>query len=170
MKRSPKQNLELKGGESKIRFAPRNQICLVLDNIRSMHNVGAIFRTADGAGIESIYLCGITACPPRHQILKTSLGAEAHMDWKYYKSSLRLVKILKAKGYRIVSLEQTYTSIDYKLASYEKPLAIILGNEIEGVRNEVLAESHQVVEIPMKGIANSLNVATSAGIILYHLI
>lgn len=169
MKRTIEDNLIRKGGLDNIIDSPRNEIYLILDNIRSMHNVGAIFRTSDAARIKCLYLCGITATPPRPQISKTALNTIDSVPWKYYKSTLRLVKILKSRGVQVIALEQTTDSVDYRSFKYHKPTAIILGNEIDGVSDKILTECDGVVEIPMCGIANSLNVATATGIITYHL-
>jgi len=146
------------------------EVYLILDNIRSMHNVGAIFRTCDGAGIKQIFLCGITAKPPRIQIDKTALGATNFVPWKYYKSTIRLVNYLKNKGISIVALELTKNSVNYKDYKYQYPLALIVGNEIEGINQKVLDLCDVIIDIPMHGHAKSLNVATSAGIALYNLI
>ncbi len=145
-------------------------IYFVLDNIRSMHNVGAIFRTCDAAGVNKLFLCGITATPPRMQIAKTALGATETVAWRYYKSTKRLINILKSRGVQIVALEQSSKSINYKKFNYKKPLAIIVGNEISGISKHILDMCDGVVDLPMHGRAKSLNVATASGIILYHLI
>lgn len=170
MKRSINDNLKIKGGYQNIIDAPRNDIYVVLDNIRSMHNVGAIFRTCDAVRVKTLFLCGITATPPREQISKTALNTIDYVPWKYYKITSRLISILKKRGVQIVALEQTDSSIDYRKFSYRTPLAIIIGNEIDGVSNKVLSLCDGIVELPMLGIANSLNAATATGIILYHLI
>lgn len=135
-----------------------------------MHNVGAIFRTCDAAGVKQVFLCGITATPPRPQISKTALSTIEHINWKYYKSTLRIVKHLKKNGIKIVALEQSARSVNYQHYHYQTPIAIILGNEIDGVSKKVLEQCHDHVEIPMKGVAKSLNVATACGIVLYRLV
>lgn len=163
-------NLALKGGQDSIIYNPRQEIYLILDNIRSMHNVGAIFRTADAARIKCLFLCGITATPPREQISKTALNTIDYVPWKYYKSTLRLANFLQSKGVQIICLEQTHNSVDYKTFTYQKPLAIIVGNEITGVSDKVINISDACIEIPMHGIANSLNVATAAGIALFNIL
>ncbi len=166
-KRSIKENLRLKGGLRKIKSAPRNEIYIILDNIKSMENVGAIFRTADAIRAKKIFLCGITATPPRRKIFKVSMGAVEWVDWEYVSKANVKVKMLKEQGVQIVALEQTDKSVDFQNAKYTKPIAIVLGHEKNGVSKEVLELCDQTVEIPMCGRANSLNVATSAGIILY---
>ncbi len=168
-KRTIQENQAVKRINSNTQSSQK-EIYLVLDNIRSMHNIGAIFRTADAAGVKKIFLCGITATPPRPQIAKTALNTIDHVQWKYYKSSLKAVQNLIHNNIQIVCLEQTDDSIDYRNFSYHKPLAIIVGNEIEGIRDEIISLSDIRIEIPMHGIANSLNVATATGIALFNII
>ena len=168
--RSVKENTRRKGGTRHLKSAPRRDIYLVLDNIRSMYNVGAIFRTCDGARVKKIYLCGMTATPPREKIFKTSLGAVDWVPWVYKKSSIEAINELKNLKVQIVAVEQTNKSIDYKIAKYKTPVAIVLGHELNGVAKEILKLADLHVEIQMHGRANSLNVATSAGIILYRVL
>jgi len=165
--RTIRENIKLKGGLRKIKNAPRHEIYFILDNIKSMLNVGAIFRTADALRVKKIYLCGITATPPRRKIFKTSMGAVEWVDWEYCEKTSEAVEKLKKEGVQIIALEQTKKSINYKKASYKKPLAIVLGHEKDGISSKVLKISDVIVEIPMYGQANSLNVATSAGVIGY---
>jgi len=169
-KRNAKDNNRLKGGLRSIKNSPKREIYLVLDNIRSMYNVGAMFRTADGARVKKIYLCGMTAQPPRNKIYKTSLGAVEHVEWEYFKKTESAIDKLKNDGVQIVSLEQTTNSVHYKSAKYSRPVAIVVGHELKGVKKPVLEKSDVVVEIPMHGLANSLNVATSCGIILFEVL
>lgn len=169
-KRTIESDLMLKGGYESIINKPRNEVYLILDNIRSMHNVGAIFRTADAARIQCLFLCGITATPPREQISKTALNTIDYVPWKYYKSTIRLVNFLRQKGIQIICLEQTYNSIDYRNFNYQKPLAIVVGNEISGISDKLINISDACIEIPIFGIANSLNVATATGIALFNII
>lgn len=166
--RTIRENIKIKGGLGKIKSEDKNDIYLVLDNIRSMYNVGAIFRSAEGARVKKIYLCGITATPPREQIFKTSLGAVDWVDWEYYKNTAEAINELKDKGARIVALEQTDQSIDYKKMKSQMPLAIVVGHELKGVSPEALELCDLSVEIPMYGKSNSLNVATATGILLYE--
>jgi len=154
----------------KINSGSKNEIYLILDNIRSMYNVGAIFRSAEGARVKKIYLCGITATPPREKIFKTSMGAVDFVDWEYCDSSRSVVRRLKKKEIQIVALEQTDTSVHYKKAKYKRPVAIVVGHELKGVSNDVLKLCDLCVEIPMYGRANSLNVATAAGILLFEIL
>ncbi len=153
---------------------------LILDHIRSAHNVGALFRTADGAGVDLIYLVGYTPQPAQKElylsdaekaIAKTALGAEKALAWKYVKTLPPLLKRLKKADYTIVALEQSPGSIDYrdlKLARGAE-VALVVGNEVEGVSSRVLKQCDQTIELPMRGEKNSLNVAVAGGIALYHL-
>jgi tRNA G18 (ribose-2'-O)-methylase SpoU len=144
-------------------------IIIVLDNVRSMENVGAFFRTADAFRIESIYLCGITARPPHREIHKTALGADESVDWHYFETTTEACEHLEAAGYRIFAVEQVEGSI--KLDDFTTPQksAYIFGNEVDGVDDEVLGYCEQAVEIPQKGTKHSLNVSVSGGILMYHL-
>ncbi len=146
-----------------------NKFVLILPNIRSGHNVGAIFRTADGAGVDKLYLTGYTPCPPHTQIDKVSLGAEKWMPWEYRKQTGKLLKELKEMGYNIVALEQTKTSQNISSWQPKFPLALILGNEKTGVSKALLKYCDESVEIPMLGKKNSLNVSVAAGIAMYHI-
>lgn len=168
--RSEKENIKIKGGLRQIKSAPRNEIYIILDNIKAMENVGAIFRTADAVRAKKVFLCGITATPPRNKIFKTSMGAVEWIDWEYSSTAEKVVNKLKQDGVWIVALEQTKTSVNFREAKYKKPIAIVLGNEKNGVSPTILKIADLHVEIPMHGRANSLNVATSAGIILYEIL
>lgn len=146
-----------------------NQLYIVLDNIRSAHNVGAIFRTADGAGVTKIFLCGITATPPHKEITKTALGTIDNVPWEYYEKTVDAIKALKEQGIQVIALEQTEQSVNFKEFKYNNAVTIVAGNEIDGVSPEVLDICDGIVDIPMRGVAKSLNVATSTGIMLYHI-
>jgi tRNA G18 (ribose-2'-O)-methylase SpoU len=146
-----------------------NKVILILPNIRSGHNVGAIFRTADGAGVDKLYLTGYTPCPPHTQIDKVSLGAEKWMPWEYCKQAGRLLKELKEIGYNIVALEQTKTSHDIFTWQPKFPIALVLGNEKTGVSKSLLKYCDESVEIPMAGKKNSLNVSVAAGVAMYRI-
>jgi tRNA G18 (ribose-2'-O)-methylase SpoU len=156
-----------KGNLDELKASPRNEVYLILDNIRSIYNVGAIFRTADAAKIKKLYLCGITAYPPRKEIEKTALKTIDFVPWEYSKSTAEIVNKLKADNIQVVALEQCKESICYLDFDYKKPLAVIIGNEVDGISQEVLELCDNAIDIPMQGIANSLNVATAAGIILF---
>lgn len=148
---------------------PKRTVFLVLDNIRSMENVGAIFRSCDGAGVKKLILCGITPRPPRREISKTALGATESVDWEYYENTADAITQLKSQGIQTVALELTEQSVNYQNFDYNDPVAVVAGHETEGVSQEVLGLCDAAVFIPMRGKAQSLNVATSAGIILYHI-
>ena len=146
---------------------PPAAFSLVLPDIRSCHNVGAMFRSADACGVGMIYLVGYTACPPKPQIDKVALGAEKWVSWRRYQSLKRLVRELKKRGVKIVALEKTGRSLDIGQAKFTPPLALIVGNEVDGVPEAILKECDQVVHVPMYGRKESLNVSVAAGIALY---
>lgn len=149
---------------------PRYPFVVLLDNIRSLHNVGAIFRTADAVFLEHIYLCGITGSPPRDEIRKTSLGAEESVPWTFVHDAHEVVQKLRQEGYQIVSLEHTNKSEDYRTASYRFPLCLIVGHEYLGIQAALVASSDMAVEIPMYGIKQSLNVSVAFGVMAYELL
>jgi len=146
---------------------------VICDSIRSLHNVGSVFRTADGAGIDKIYLCGITGHPDvpkaERKISKVALGAQDFIEWEYVKQSWRLVDKLKKEGYQIVSLEQTPKSISYTKFKPKFPLALIIGNEGKGVKKSLLKRSDRIIDIPMRGQKESLNVSVALGIAAYRI-
>jgi len=142
---------------------------LILPNIRSAHNVGAMFRTADGAGADKIYLTGYTPCPPHPRLDKVSLGAEKSVKWEYCKQAGRLLGKLKKMGYNIVALEQTKKSKNIFNWKPKFPLALILGNEKTGVEKNLLKYCSETVEIPMRGIKQSLNVSVAGGVAMYYI-
>lgn len=149
----------------------RNPIYILCDNIRSIFNVGAIFRTSDAAFIEKIYLTGYTPYPPRKEIEKVALGATLSVPWEYRKNSLELIQELKLKGIKIVSLEITDERKYYwEIEKKDFPLCVILGNEITGVSKELIEASDFSVEIPMLGMKQSLNVSVACGIVVYEMI
>ena len=148
----------------------KNPIVLVLDNIRSMHNVGSAFRTCDAFNVERLYLCGITATPPQKEISKTALGATESVEWEYKESVAELATELKSKGYAIILVEQTDNSVmlqDFNFAQYEKA-ALFVGNEVFGISEELLPLCDAAVEIPQFGTKHSLNVAVATGITLWE--
>lgn len=144
-------------------------LCVVLNNIRSLHNVGTIFRTADGAGVEKIWLCGITGYPPQGGIAKTALGAENHVPWEYREDVLGLLKELKEAGYQIVILEQMQGSVSHDTFKAKFPLCLVVGNEVDGIAESLPSLCDVAIEIEMDGIKNSLNVAVALGIAVYHI-
>lgn len=147
----------------------RKKFYLLLDNIRSLFNVGAIFRTADAAGIDKIILTGITGKPTSEKVKKVALGAEKNVSWEYYWQSWRVVKKLKEEGFFIVALEQTPKSILYTKFRPKFPLLLIVGNEIKGVSKSLLKMADKIIFIPMYGKKESLNVAVAAGIAIYQI-
>jgi len=142
---------------------------IVLDNVRSLSNVGAFFRTADAFRIEAIYLCGITACPPHREIHKTALGADESVDWRYFETTAQACEHLKSMNYRIFAIEQVEDSINLEDFQVPEKSAYIFGNEVDGVDDLVLPYCEQAVEIPQEGTKHSLNVAITGGIIMYHI-
>lgn len=149
---------------------------LILDNIRSVQNVGAIFRTADAIGVSKVYLTGITPGPldrfnrPRQDFIKASLGSEKSVAWERVGEIFPLILKLKANSYFIVALEQSPKAVDYKKIKTNKKTALIVGNEVEGISKEVLNSCDAVMEIPMGGHKESLNVSVATGIVLYRLL
>ena len=151
--------------------ANKTPIIIILDNIRSLNNVGSVFRTSDAFLIEKIYLCGITAKPPHKDIHKTALGSTETVDWEYEENTLNLVKKLKADGYRVASIEQAERATmlnAFKVESKSK-YAIIFGNEVKGVTQDVVSASDFVIEIPQFGTKHSLNIAVSCGVVVWDL-
>ncbi|MDR3141805.1 MAG: RNA methyltransferase [Tannerellaceae bacterium] len=146
-------------------------LVVVLDHVRSLNNVGSVFRTSDAFRVEAVYLCGITACPPRPEIHKTALGAEDTVDWVYYKDTLEAVDTLKKEGYTLCVAEQAEESVPLDKLVLEKgrKYAVIFGNEVKGVQQEVVDNCDICVEIPQYGTKHSLNVSVSAGIIIWDL-
>ena len=144
-------------------------VVIVLDNVRSMENVGSFFRTADAFRIEAIYLCGITARPPHREIHKTALGADESVDWRYFETTAKACEHLITESYRIFAVEQVEGSIMLDRFKTPEKSAYIFGNEVDGVDDEALKYCEQAVEIPQKGTKHSLNVSVSGGIVMYHL-
>lgn len=144
-------------------------VVVVLDNVRSMHNIGSIFRTSDGFSIESIAVCGITAQPPHREIEKTALGATQSVDWKYFETTLQALTALRNQGYEILAIEQAANStmLNTFTPSKEKKYALILGNEVNGVDEEVMKEIDKCIEIPQFGTKHSFNITIAAGIVLW---
>ena len=149
----------------------KTPVIVILDNIRSAHNVGSVFRTCDAFLIDKIILCGITAIPPNKEIRKTALGSSESVDWRYYKNTEEVIMKLKKEDYQIIAVEQVNKSI--KLESFrpenEKKYAIIFGNEIKGISQKIIDNSDSVIEIPQFGTKHSLNVSVSAGIVIWDI-
>lgn len=144
-------------------------LVVVLDQVRSLHNVGSVFRTSDAFRVEAIYLCGITATPPHPEIHKTALGAEDTVNWVYFQDTLKVVDNLKSAGYVVCAIEQAEGSVmlDKLLLDKNKKYAVILGNEVKGVQQEVVDNCDQCIEIPQYGTKHSLNVSVTAGIVIW---
>jgi 23S rRNA (guanosine2251-2'-O)-methyltransferase len=152
--------------------ADKNPFILVLDNVRSLYNVGSVFRTADGFLINGVYLCGITATPPHKDIRKTALGATDSVPWKNFKKTVDAIKELRKEGYKIISIEQTDESVMLNDFSVEKGVryALVFGHEMRGVDQSVIDESDICIEIPQFGTKHSFNISVSAGIVLWDLV
>ncbi len=149
----------------------KNKFYLILPDIRSCHNVGAMFRTADACGVSKLFLVGYTAQPPKIQIDKVSLGAEKWMPWEHRKDLKRLIGSLKKKSVCVVGLEKNASSIDIKdfKLKFKKDVALIVGNEVDGISDDILELCDKVVHIPMYGKKESLNVSIAAGIAMYEI-
>lgn len=145
-------------------------IVVVLDYVRSLNNIGSMFRTADAFLIEKIYLCGITATPPSPEIHKTALGAEDSVEWEYVTDAVSLVDRLKSEGYTVCAIEQVNGSVNMLdfAVDKEKKYAVILGNEVKGVNQEVVDKVDYCIELPQYGTKHSLNVSITAGIVMWH--
>lgn len=160
-------------------------LVVVLDNVRSQHNVGAVFRTADAMRIERVILCGICCCPPNAEIHKTALGAEESVEWQYYKNTLDAVHALQAEGYTVFAVEQAHDSVTLEDVAESLSgeiivppvgkeaglhgIAVVLGHEVFGVQQEVVDSCTQCIEIPQYGTKHSMNVSVTAGIVMYRL-
>ncbi|MBQ6079024.1 MAG: RNA methyltransferase [Muribaculaceae bacterium] len=146
-------------------------VTLVMDNVRSEMNVGSVFRTADAFLIERVCLCGITPQPPKPEIHKTALGAEDAVVWQYFSTTIEVVKELRAQGYVIVSIEQVHDSVslEHFVVNNGQKIAVVFGNEVKGVSQEVVDASDVCVEVPQEGTKHSLNISCCAAIIMWHL-
>lgn len=153
------------------REATKLPLVVVLDDVRSMYNVGSVFRTSDAFRVEAVCLCGITSTPPSTEIHKTALGAEDSVSWRYFPSALEAVKSLKAEGYEVYSVEQAHgsTMLQHFSPASDKKYAIVLGNEVKGVHQEVVDASDGCLEIPQFGTKHSMNVSVTAGIVIWHI-
>ena len=151
------------------REAEKLPLVVVLDDVRSMHNVGSVFRTADTFRVEAVYLCGITSTPPMAEIHKTALGAEDSVSWRYFKTALEAVNQLKEDGYTVYSVEQVEhsTKLQRFQAEEGRRYAVVFGNEVKGVHQDVVDASDGCLEIPQLGTKHSMNVSVTAGIVIY---
>lgn len=150
--------------------AEKLPLVVVLDEVRSLHNIGAVFRTSDAFLVNCIYLCGITATPPHPEMHKTALGAEYTVDWKYCKQTQEAVNELHAEGYTVLAIEQCEgsTMLDHLVLDPNKKYAIVMGNEVKGVQQEVVDMCDGCIEIPQYGTKHSLNVSVTTGIVLWE--
>jgi tRNA G18 (ribose-2'-O)-methylase SpoU len=148
----------------------KTPLVVVLDHVRSLNNVGSVFRTADAFRLDAVYLCGITAIPPNAEIHKTALGAEETVEWHYCKDTLECVRSLKDRGYYLCAIEQAEGSHSLKKMVLEpnSRFAIVLGHEVKGIQQEVINECHCCIEIPQFGTKHSLNVSVAAGIVIWE--
>ena len=157
--------------------ADKLPLVVVLDNVRSQHNVGAVFRTADAMRIERVVLCGICCCPPNQEIHKTALGAEESVEWSYFKETQEAVRELQAQGYKVYAVEQAHDSITLEEAAVKvqrdkvqsTKVAVVLGHEVFGVQQEVVDRCDGCIEIPQYGTKHSMNVSVTAGIVMYRI-
>ncbi len=149
----------------------KTPLIVVLDNIRSLNNIGSVFRTSDAFLIEKIYLCGITAKPPHKDIHKTALGSTETVDWNYVEDTLALVKKLKTEGVKVIAIEQAEnaTMLNTFKPKFNTKYAVVFGNEVKGVSQDVVNASDTVIEIPQFGTKHSLNISVSAGVIIWDL-
>ncbi len=151
--------------------AEKIPLIVILDNVRSQHNIGSVFRTSDAFLVKHLYLCGITACPPQKEIHKTALGATETVDWSYVEQTAALISQLKADGFKIYAIEQAFNSVDLEAFSVtdNEKVAVIFGNEVDGVSDEVMQLVDGAIEISQYGTKHSLNISVCAGIVIYHL-
>jgi tRNA G18 (ribose-2'-O)-methylase SpoU len=151
--------------------ADKTPLVLVLDNVRSMHNVGSVFRTADGFLLQGIVLCGYTPVPPHRDIQKTALGATETVEWQYFATTMEAVTELREAGYTILAIEQAVNSVmlDAFEPSADKPMALVFGNEVTGVDAEVMKLVDGCIEIPQSGMKHSLNISVSTGIVVWDI-
>lgn len=147
----------------------KTPVVVILDNIRSLNNIGSVFRTADAFAIEKIYLCGYTAQPPHREIQKTALGATESIDWEYKEHPVEVINQLKNEGFKVYSVEQTESSTFLHEVKANNKIAIVMGNEVQGVQQEVIDACDGVIEIPQIGTKHSLNISVSCGIVLWEL-
>lgn len=154
-----------------MKAADKHRIIVILDDVRSMHNVGSTFRTCDAFAIEAIYLCGYTPTPPHRDIHKTALGATETVAWKHFATTPEAVQHARENGYKIMAVEQAHNSIPLPMLQWhDEPVALVFGNEVTGVNDEVLATSDGCIEIPQWGTKHSLNISVSVGVVLWEMV
>ncbi len=159
---------KIKPSKTQVKKNEKNPFYAILDNVRSLYNVGAIFRTSDAVQVKKLYLCGITGVPPRPEIEKTALGACEVVEYEYEKNPIEIIKKLKKKGVKIVAIELCKESQDFRKMKIESETCFVFGHEVFGVGDEVLKYCDEAYYVPMHGRANSLNVATCFGVIMYE--
>lgn len=155
--------------EAAFKSAEKTPLIVVLDNIRSLNNIGSVFRTSDAFLIEKVYLCGITAKPPHRDIQKTALGATETVEWEHQENTLDVIEKLKTNGFQIASIEQAENSVTLNEFKPSRKTAIVFGNEVMGVDQSVIDKSDVVIEIPQYGTKHSLNISVSAGVVIWDL-
>lgn len=153
-----------------LRQLPRHPIYALIENIRSLHNVGSIFRSSDGARLKELFLTGYTACPPRSEIDKTALGATDSVPWFFSRDPQPVIDQLKNEGVQIVVAEHCDRSVSYVKADYRFPLCLVMGNEVDGVSETIVQQADLAIDIPMYGLKQSLNVSVAFGIVIYHIL
>jgi len=170
--RRKRTNNELKAARptlEELAHIPRLPIAVLAENIRSVHNVGSIFRSADGFGAQMVYLTGYTAYPPREDLHKVALGAEEAVPWEHHADPLALADSLRDAGWQLLAVEQTIDSVSLYETTISYPVCFMVGNEVTGLSEELLARAHHCVELPMRGIKQSLNVSVATGVVGYEL-
>jgi len=173
MKNEKRNSFELlRKSVNEIKIEPKNNISIVLDNVRSAQNVGSFFRTCDAFNVDKIYLCGITATPPNKEIFKTALGSTESVDWQYFETTIECIEFLKLNKFRVYGVEQTIKSIMLNNVEFDfdKINCFVFGNEVEGISAEVINLVDSCIEIPQFGTKHSLNVSVSGGIVLWDFI
>ncbi len=151
--------------------AEKHPVILILDDVRSMHNVGSVFRTSDAFGVEALYLCGYTPRPPHRDIHKTALGATETVAWKHFEDAVAAAKAAKEAGYKVLAVEQTHGSVALHKVNWGRgPVALVFGNEVSGVSDAVLGMADGVIEIPQWGAKHSLNISVSVGVVLWEMV
>ena len=167
------KNIELNRiSTDEFKKADKIPLVIILDNIRSQNNVGSVFRTSDAFRVEKIYICGIAPTPENREVHKTALGAEDSVDWEYFKDSIELTKKLKDKGYKIYSIEQAENSTSLEKFKIDTSFknAVVFGNEVKGVKQEIIDMSEACIEIPQFGTKHSFNISVSVGIVLWEVV
>lgn len=160
----------LRPGMAELEKTERMPIYCLAENIRSLYNVGSIFRTSDAVLLKKLYLCGYSGYPPRREIEKTALGATETVPWEYSKKSIEIANRLKNEKIQLIALEHTTASVNFSDVDFKFPFCLMLGNEVEGLSDELVSLSDAQIEIPMLGVKHSLNVSVAYGIVIYHVL